>query len=234
MVLAIASDGRHLNCAEVNLASALGFGKYEFTIGADVSDLAGGDVHVVFGMFLFKDDTHELDVEFARWGNASAQTNADYVVQPNPGGGASSKAVLWTMPDGFNHTVHTVDWTQNRVSFSSAPLGSPGTPISEWVFDDRSKIPAANGMLVRINMWLFNPTKVSKQFPGVEGVISDFKFTPATPTPVSPTPKPAGPTPAPSGQCTGCVGGTHGQCKAGSGVCYPTSAGVCPPGTTHC
>jgi hypothetical protein len=231
MVISIANDGTNLNCAEVSLPSALGFGKYEFTIGADVSNLADDDAHVVFGLFIYKDDSHELDIEFARWGAGPDKkwtTNADYVVQPNPGGN-SSKAQLWTMPAGYNHTVHTVDWTQDRVKFSSTPVGSPDNILSAWQYSDRTLIPSADGMLVHLNLWLFNPTTVSPQFPGVRGIISDFKFTPPAGPPTS-----APPTPAAGGQCSGCIGGTNGVCKQASGVCYPEQAGACPAGTTHC
>jgi hypothetical protein len=55
---------------------------------------------------------------------------------------------------------------------------------------------------------------------------------PAAPTPAPPSPAP--PTPAPGGQCTGCIGGSHGECKAASNVCFPATAGACPSGTTHC
>jgi hypothetical protein len=59
-----------------------------------------------------------------------------------------------------------------------------------------------------------------------------------TPTPPAPGPTPAppgpAPTPVPGGQCTGCIGGSKGECKAASNVCFPATAGACPAGTTHC
>jgi hypothetical protein len=60
---------------------------------------------------------------------------------------------------------------------------------------------------------------------------------PTPPAPAAPTPAPPGPappTPTPGGQCTGCIGGSHGECKAASNVCFPATAGACPAGTTHC
>jgi len=50
---------------------------------------------------------------------------------------------------------------------------------------------------------------------------------------LSPGPGP-GPGPSPGGQCTGCIGGTSGECKASNNVCYPKTSGVCPAGTTAC
>jgi hypothetical protein len=60
--------------------------------------------------------------------------------------------------------------------------------------------------------------------------------TPAAPTPAPApgVPTPAPPTPAAGGQCTGCIGGSKGECKAPSNVCFPATAGACPAGTTHC
>jgi hypothetical protein len=34
--------------------------------------------------------------------------------------------------------------------------------------------------------------------------------------------------------CTGCIGGSKGDCKGAANVCFPATAGVCPPKTIHC
>lgn len=72
-----ASDGLHLiatreqtsqdwQCVEVWLERELGYGIYDFSLATPVDDL--GDPNVVLGLFLCKDDTHEIDIEFAQWG----------------------------------------------------------------------------------------------------------------------------------------------------------------------
>ena len=69
----VAVDGTDLKlsivrdrASQVVLKSSLGYGSYAFTIQTPVDDL--GDPNLVLGMFLYKDDTHELDIEFTRWG----------------------------------------------------------------------------------------------------------------------------------------------------------------------
>jgi hypothetical protein len=75
-----ASSKLVFNCSEVTLAEPLGFGRYEWDVVGDVSSLGGADPNVVLGMFLYRNDTLELDIELARWGNAHATAhNADFV-----------------------------------------------------------------------------------------------------------------------------------------------------------
>jgi hypothetical protein len=50
--------------SQVVMTTALGYGSYDFTTRTPVDDL--GDPNIVLGMFLYKDDTHELDIEFTR------------------------------------------------------------------------------------------------------------------------------------------------------------------------
>ena len=174
-----------VECSEVQLLPQLGYGKYEFTLGADVSNFNRRN-KVVFGLFLYLDDEHELDIEFARW-DREGLTNADYVVQPNPagvGGGNTTKARLWNMPPG-NNTVHTIDYTADRIAFTS--VDSKGKEIYSWTFADKSKIPDQNGMLVHINLWLYHYPDPPPNFPLVQATVSNFKFTKATDTGSSPT-----------------------------------------------
>ena len=59
------------SCAEVTLQKRLGFGSYEFQIKGLIDRL---DDNVVLGLFNYPtrdmgpDGTHEIDIEFARWG----------------------------------------------------------------------------------------------------------------------------------------------------------------------
>ena len=62
-------------CAEVKLDTSLGFGTYEFKVEGRIDQL---DRNVVFGMFQYPkpstgpDFTHEIDIEFSRWGSDTA------------------------------------------------------------------------------------------------------------------------------------------------------------------
>jgi len=55
-------------CSEVTLNEEYGYGIYSWEIEGDVHSLGNSDPFVVLGLFLYKDDSHELDIEFARWG----------------------------------------------------------------------------------------------------------------------------------------------------------------------
>lgn len=69
--------------AEVVNRQSLGRGTYTWVLDSPVDSL---DPNVVLGLFTWNDDPayhhRELDIEFARWGNAADPTNGQFVVQP--------------------------------------------------------------------------------------------------------------------------------------------------------
>lgn len=70
------------SCSEVYALQPLGYGAYSWIVRGAVDALGGGDPHVVLGLFLYRDDSHEIDLELSRWGNASVgANNGDFVVQ---------------------------------------------------------------------------------------------------------------------------------------------------------
>jgi hypothetical protein len=81
--LKITQTDQKWSCAEVYMMQSLGYGNYTFQASSRVDLL---DKNVIGSPFIHRDDTHELDVEFSRWGNESGP-NAQFVVQPyyNPG-----------------------------------------------------------------------------------------------------------------------------------------------------
>lgn len=62
------------SCAEITMRQRLGFGRYQFQTIGRLDQL---DDNVVLGLFnyptgdLGPDGTHEIDIEFARWGNGA-------------------------------------------------------------------------------------------------------------------------------------------------------------------
>ena len=185
----VAVDGTDLKlsivrdrASQVVLKSSLGYGSYAFTTQTPVDDL--GDPNLVLGMFLYKDDTHELDIEFTRWGQQESSHNADYVVQPNPNGQASRKARFWAAPHAPD-TVHTIDFRNDRVRFFSRLRNSTeacAPPAEEFRFHNASEIPVPDGMKVSINLWRFHPKTDGnsvKPKANLTVVFSNFSFTPA-------------------------------------------------------
>ena len=168
--LKISKSGGRWYSAEVINTASLGRGTYSWTVEGDMNAL---DRQVVLGLFTWNDDPafnhRELDVEFARWGNASDPTNGQYVVQPYDTAG---NLVRITQPSGITGpTTHGFTWGTSSVSFTSS-TASP----SSWTYAGPD-VPEPGGENARMNLWLFRGIAPSNG-QAVEVVISDFTFTP--------------------------------------------------------
>lgn len=155
------------HAAEIVLDRSLGYGTYRFTVASLVGRL---DPNVVLGLFTWSDDTaynnREIDIEVARWGNPTAPTNAQYVVQPSTVLGNTFRFVL---PDGAG-SVHELTWAPKAVSFRS--VTAAGAAIADWKYGGKD-VPRAKNERARINLWLTGgkpPTDGAE----VEVVLSDF------------------------------------------------------------
>jgi len=162
-------DGRWLS-AEVFLDHSLGYGTYKFTIASPVGAL---DPNAVLGLFTWNDDPaynhRELDVEFARWGNAGDPTNAQYVVQPYDRVGNLTRFVEPLSAP----SVHAFTWGAKGVNFASTD--ATGHTIANWRYTG-SNVPRAGGERTHINLWL-NRGLAPANGAEVEVVLSRFTFT---------------------------------------------------------
>ena len=156
----------HWQCAEVATVQSLGYGT--FTLDSRVDAL---DKNVVLGLFTWSDDpayaNRELDIEFARWGNAGDPTNAGWTVQPydQPGHGQRfTESSAQTSSQAFT-------WTPSSVAFTSSSA-SPGS----WTYS-AAGVPQAGGEHARMNLWLFQGRAPSGHS-SVEVVVKSFRFTP--------------------------------------------------------
>jgi len=169
--LKIQRAGNRWTCAEVIANASLGYGTYSWTLGS-APDL---DPNAVLGLFTWNDDPayahREIDIEFARWGNAADATNAQYVVQPYD---ASGHQLRWTQPSGLSGTVQTFTWAPGRVDFRSTR--SDGSVIASWSYVG-SDVPVPGSENPRINLWLFRGAAPTDGQP-IEVVIDRFAFTP--------------------------------------------------------
>lgn len=161
-------------CAEVVAAKPLGYGSYTFTTQGRVDNLGERNPHVVLGMFLYQDDSHEIDIEMSRWGNATAgAANADNAVQPVN----AASGVYWEQPP-VACSVHQIDWQPDGVRFSSTECDKV-QPYHKWAYAAGGKPPVPTGsdaMLVHLNLWLFRgeaPTLPVAQ--DVEVVFTGFR-----------------------------------------------------------
>ncbi|HSO18536.1 MAG TPA: glycoside hydrolase family 16 protein, partial [Desulfosarcina sp.] len=113
------------SCAEVTMRNRLGFGRYTFQIEGGIDRL---DDHVVLGIFNYPtrdvgpDATHEIDIEFARWGRASNPIG-NYTVWPvEPGLRQVSHGFPIRLTGALS--THRFLWEPERVVFESfAGLG---------------------------------------------------------------------------------------------------------------
>lgn len=159
------------SCAEVIGTQTLGYGTYVFEIASPVADL---DRNVVLGLFTWNDKPayahREIDVEFARWGNAADPTNAQYVVQPYDVAGHLHRL---TQPSPAAPTVHGFTWRPGRIDFASSDLLAWD---HDWSYVG-SDVPRSGGERVRLNLWLFGGASPANG-QEVEVVVTGFTFTP--------------------------------------------------------
>ncbi len=158
-------------CAEVYLMQSLGFGTYIFQISSRVDLL---DKNVVGSPFIYQDDTHELDVEFSRWG-VDGGANAQFVVQPyfNPG---NQEQFSISLPE--NTSTHIIEWQSEIVSFKSSQGHNLKPPfeqvIHQWEYVG-GDVPSESDELAHINLWLLDGQAPSDNTEA-EMVIKSFTF----------------------------------------------------------
>lgn len=167
-------------CAGITSAQNFGYGTYQWMIQGPVTAL---DKNVVAGFFHYSgpDGFNEMDVEFARWGDA-AKPNLNFSVYPASGStGKEQHATYNWVQSGGTASTHRYTWTSSSVVFKS---------MNGFYNDDTNMffthtfvppvtvIPTA-AMPVKMNLWCFRgmaPTDGKE----VELVIRSFKFTPAS------------------------------------------------------
>jgi hypothetical protein len=167
-------DGRW-ECAEVWTKESLRYGEYVFQLATNVERF---DPRIVLGLFTYLDDSHEMDIEFSRWGKANGPP-AQYVVQPGSRPGNRRQFRLGLTGE---YSTHRFRWRKGSVFFQSHhghyDQGAPkDNLIQEWTCTSRD-IPKAAGEKLHINLWLMDgqPPADGKE---VEVVIKSLSFRPA-------------------------------------------------------
>ena len=163
----------------------LGFGRYQFQVIGRIDQL---DPNVVLGLFKYPppdvgaDGTNEIDIEFARWGRATAN-NADYVVFPQAPPRAQGDNIEFVVALKGSYTTHRILWQRTQVGFQSlnGHRDDDNNEFESWQYApcDARLIPQLPTP-VRMNLWLFRGIPPSNG-EEVEIVISQFAFTPFDP-----------------------------------------------------
>jgi hypothetical protein len=180
--LKISQRGGNWFCAEVTMRSRLGFGRYQFQTAGRLDRL---DDNVVLGLFNYPtgdvgpDGTHEIDIEFARWGEAR-NPMGNFTVWPTENG---RRQVTQSFPFTLtgDQMTHRFAWSPSRVLFQSlqGQRDDDGEELRRWIYSPQepTRSISQQPMPVHINLWLFKgrPPKNRQE---VEVIIRGFKFTP--------------------------------------------------------
>lgn len=180
--LKISQRSGNWSCAEITTQQRLGFGRYQFQTAGRLDRL---DDNVVLGLFNYPtgdigpDGTHEIDLEFARWGQAK-NPMGNFTVWPVERG---RKQVTHSFPfslDG-DHMTHRFTWGRGQIVFQSwkGQRDDDHGEVSRWVFSPQvpERSISQQAMPVHINLWLFKglPPKDRRE---VEVIIQDFNCMP--------------------------------------------------------
>jgi len=167
-------DNHQWYATEVISQKEFGYGTFTFFIEAEPMYY---DPHVVAGIFLYRDEQNEIDIEFSRWGDKNNYQFGNYVIQPADNPGNHFRFPLLTTG---TFTTHRVKWSPDEVIFSSWHGHYPEAPddkiIAQWQYTGPS-IPVPNGLRLFFNIWLFRgiePEGDKTQ----QLIIRDFTFQP--------------------------------------------------------
>lgn len=162
-------------CAEVTSTQIMGYGTYAFYL---VSKTDNYDKNVVLGLFAYKDDSHEIDIEYSKWSKPDNK-NGWFTVQPAPYIEGKNQRSFNERLYG-SYTTNYFTWKPSSIYF--AAVGGHYTPGSEPVgnviqsFTSNSRVDPT-GVRAEINLWLYKGQAPSNGLPA-EVVIKSFKFTP--------------------------------------------------------
>jgi len=135
------------------------------------------DKNVVGGLFTYLDDNNEIDIEFSKWGQSTAD-NSQYVVQPDYHAGNTHR--FNTQLNG-DYSTHCIDWHQNYIKFFSLHGHYYTPPDSGYIIDESEytgvDIPTTSTEKVHLNLWLMNGNPPSEG-QSAEMVVKEFKFIP--------------------------------------------------------
>jgi hypothetical protein len=155
-------------CAEVSTVAATTYGKHEFHIVAPLSRL---DHNARVGLFLYSQEGHELDIEFANWGQGISCQNASFSIHPsalaiNPCLPSESYQPFSFWSDG-DRSIHTILWAPTLVAFRTigySPVVDAFSisSLQERTFRHQEKVSIPQfeqDMRVHINLWLDGRTE---------------------------------------------------------------------------
>jgi len=179
----ITNTGGTWTGAEIFTTDKIGFGTYQWQIDGPVDKL---DKNVVVGLYPYgpeagigSDGQNEIDIEYARWGNAS-YPNGNYTVYPPTGTGSSETTFDFTLTGTY--TTSRFTWSSTKIDFATLsgfqPLGSTTGLIKTWTFSPSTPATGVpqQALPLGMNLWCFEGPPSNGQ--NVEIIVRDFTFVP--------------------------------------------------------
>jgi hypothetical protein len=161
-------------CPEVSTLQALGYGTYVFHTASPVDSL---DKNVVLGLFTYKDDSHEVDIEYSRQGQEGG-FNSGFTVQPAPYT-PDNALDFYTHLIGTEST-HLFTWRSNKVDFETIQgnYNATNAPAENIIKAWQSRVSCdASEAKTVLNLWLYHGLAPS-DLHEVEAVVTSFEFSP--------------------------------------------------------
>ena len=162
-------------CSGVTLLGSHEYGTYSFQTETLFQKL---HKNPVTGLFLYRNDEKEIDIEFSKWGEENNQV-AQYVIQPSDNTGNKKR---FDLPTAYKSLTHIINWQADSIIFSSHSGGIAETEtienlIEKWKYTGPDNPSNVDDLATKINFWLFRgiPPIEKKD---MEIVISDFKYHP--------------------------------------------------------
>lgn len=163
-------------CSEVYTTGFTQYGMHRFYVIARLDSL---DRDVVFALFIYTNDTTEIDIEFSEWGQIIPSYNAQYVIQP--GWHSGNLEHFWILLNG-DYTTHYFYWQADSIRFKSIhghyqEPPNPGFLIHEWLYTGDDIPLQSESLRIHINLWLYqgNPPSNGQE---VEVVVKDADLPP--------------------------------------------------------
>jgi hypothetical protein len=173
LTLSTGPDGRWYS-TEVISRNFFGYGTYTFYIDADPHYF---DPHIVAGIFLYRNDQSEIDIEFSRWGDKDNYHVGNYVIQPSDYPGNQFRFPIITTG---SFTTHRIEWRPDQILFSSwhghYDQAPEGRMIAHWQYKGEH-IPQEEKIRLFFNIWLFRGISPKYDFTEIF-TISHFTYEP--------------------------------------------------------
>ncbi|RKD86527.1 glycoside hydrolase family 16 protein [Mangrovibacterium diazotrophicum] len=139
------------HCAEIYSVKEFGYGEYKFHVATNLEDYAA---NVIAGLFLYENDSSEIDIEFPNRGSHSLL--GWYTVQPGPYSHSNHEKFALNLSGSYS--THSFIWKKDLIEFESYHGHADSLPgqnhlINRWTYVGQN-IPKEGKEHLHLNLWL--------------------------------------------------------------------------------